>query len=345
MTPVKTRGNRPLRSGSINAAPLIVVAAVLAGVAIAVVVAVRAAGPGSNQPAADETVPGGSPAANPLRSAQESSGTSPDKRTTGEAHADRSPAAPASGGKASAELPPPAAAGKHPLDPAVAMAQKVLDYLRKHVKDYTCIIVKQERLDGKLSDQEFMAAKIRQEPFSVYLKFLKPDADRGREVIYVAGANDGKLLVRDGSGLTRSFGMLSLDPTGPIAMQGNRYPILDLGLTHLTERLLEIAQQDRRYGEIEVHFFKDAKVNGRVCTLIEVVHPTQRRNFLFHKAQIYIDDELHVPIRYAAYMWPKQPGDDPPVDEVYTYLNLKLNVGLTDADFDPHNANYHFTGK
>ena len=221
----------------------------------------------------------------------------------------------------------------------------MLDNLQKHVKDYTCVIVKQERLDGKLGEPEFMAAKIRQDPFSVYLKFLKPDDERGREVIYVAGANDGKMLIREGSGLKRSLGILSLPPTGFLAMQGNRYPISDLGLTHLTQRLLEIAGQDRRYGEVEVHFFKDAKVNDRVCTLIEVVHPIERRSFLFHKAQVYIDDELNVPIRYAAYMWPKKPGEEPPLDECYTYLKLKLNVGLTDADFDSKNPSYHFTDK
>jgi hypothetical protein len=225
------------------------------------------------------------------------------------------------------------------------MAEKVLAHLQKDVKDYTCVIVKQERLDGNLGEPQFMAAKIRQQPFSVFLDFLKPDDIRGREVLYVAGANDGDLLVRNGSGWTRSLGMLKLPPTGPIAMHDNRYPITDLGLMPLTQRLLEIARRDRGFGEIEVHFFKNAKVNTRVCTLIEVVHPIERRTFLFHKAQIYIDDELNVPIRYAAYMWPKKSGDEPPLDEAYTYLNLKLNVGLTDADFDPHNPKYHFFDK
>ena len=136
------------------------------------------------------------------------------------------------------------------------------------------MIAKQSRVEGKLSPLEFMSAKIRRQPFSVYLKFLKPDDVRGREVIYVAGANGGKLLVRDGSGWTRSLGMLELNPTGPLVMRDQRYPISDLGLTHLTQRLLEIGGQDRRCGNLEVKYFEDAKVNGRTCsTLIEVIHP------------------------------------------------------------------------
>ncbi len=32
----------------------------------------------------------------------------------------------------------------------------------------------------------------------------------------------------------------------------------------------------------------------------------------------------------------------PELIEAYTYLNMKLNVGLTDADFDIHNPVYRF---
>ena len=65
-----------------------------------------------------------------------------------------------------------------------------------------------------------------------------------------------------------------------------------------------------------------------------VVHPTPRRNFRFHKAEVFIDNELQVPIRYAAYLWPEQPGAPAPLEEAYTYLNLKVNNGFTDLDFD-----------
>ena len=238
-----------------------------------------------------------------------------------------------------------AAAGQHPLDACLAVADKVLAHLKKDVKDYTCVIVKQERIDGQLNPPEYMACKIRQQPLGVYMKFLKPDDVKDREVLYVNGANDGKLLAREGSGFKRVFGMVALPPTGPLAMAGQRYPITELGMTRLTEKLIEVGQRDRKYSEVEVHFYTNAKVNERVCTLIEVVHPTPRRNFLFHIARIYIDDELKVPIRYAAYLWPDQPGGEPKLDECYTYLRLKLNVGLTDTDFDYKNPSYHFVGK
>ncbi len=53
----------------------------------------------------------------------------------------------------------------------------------------------------------------------------------------------------------------------------------------------------------------------------------------FHKASLYVDDKLHVPIRLVVYDWPASDGKKPSLMEEYTYVNLKLNVGLSDADF------------
>jgi hypothetical protein len=49
-----------------------------------------------------------------------------------------------------------------------------------------------------------------------------------------------------------------------------------------------------------------------------------------------------VPIRYAAWTWPEKAGEEPPLLEEYTYVDMKLNVGLTDKDFDPDNSAYNF---
>ena len=54
---------------------------------------------------------------------------------------------------------------------------------------------------------------------------------------------------------------------------------------------------------------------------------------------------FNIPIRYIAYDWPAVEGDQLKVIEEYNYLNLKMNVGLTDADFDPNNPEYNFYSK
>ena len=172
--------------------------------------------------------------------------------------------------------------------------------------------------------------------------FLGPKEIKGRECVYVEGQNDGKLVGHEGGVKGKLLGTHDLDPTGFIAMRGQRYPITEIGVRNLTTKLLEVAKADSHFGECEVKFFKDAKVNGRNCTGIQVTHPVRRDNFRFHIAQVFIDNELQVPIRYAAYDWPSAAGQAPQLIEEYTYLNMKLNQGLTDLDFDRANKDYGF---
>jgi hypothetical protein len=213
------------------------------------------------------------------------------------------------------------------------------------MKDYSCTVVKRERIDGKLKDHEYMFAKVRHEPFSVYLYFLAPDDVKGQEVIWVEGQNDGNMLAHAGSGVRAMVGMVSLKPNGVLAMQGNRYAVTEIGVENLAKRLVEVAEHDKQFGECDVNFFPNAKVNGRVCTCVQVVHPVPRRNFRFHLARVFIDDEYLIPVRYEAYDWPQEAGGQPVLMEEYTYMNVKINNGFTDADFDPKNAAYKFGAK
>ncbi len=238
----------------------------------------------------------------------------------------------------------------HPLDPALRIAYDGLENIDKNIHDYTATLVKRERVNGTLTGQEFLAVKIRNrkvaagrvtQPLSVYMKFLKPDAKAGREVIWVEGRNNGKLVAHEVPGF-RNIISVNLAPDSYLAMLGNRYPITDAGIQNLVYKLIKKGERDRKYPECEVKFYKGAKINDRTCTLLQVMHPVKRDHFDFYIAQIFIDDQLQVPIRYAAYEWPKTPGGKPVLLEEYTYMNIKLNVGLTDADFDKNNKAYKF---
>lgn len=251
-------------------------------------------------------------------------------------------------GEATAPAEPPLALseqfvpapGEHPLMPAVRWAKTGMEELAK-IEDYSCTFVKRERIGGELGENEFMFVKVRHEPFSIYMYFLGPARLKGREVMYVAGRNEGKLLAH-GTGAEKLFGTMRLEPTSMLAMRGNRYPIAEFGLKRLTQRLLEVGEHDTQFGECDVKFLPGAKINGRDCTCIQVVHPVPRREFIFHQARIFVDTERNLPIRYEAYDWPRDRGDPPALTEEYTYLNLKLNNGYTDADFDTRNPNYQF---
>jgi len=272
-----------------------------------------------------------------LAATPENPGSSPARRPAYQV-AERSEAAQAA--SAAPQLAP-GASGEHPLMPTLRWAYSGMGNLEK-IQDYSATVAKRERIGGKVGDYEYLFVKLRHRPFSVYMYFVGPPALKGQETIFVEGQNDNKMFAH-GVGIKNTmFGTVSLKTDGPIAMQNQRYPITELGILNLTRRLVEVGEQDIKYGECDVKFYEGAKINNRVCTCIEVVHPVPRRNFRYHLARIFVDKELNLPIRYESYDWPKEKGGAPELLEEYTYLNLKLNNGFTDADFDIKNPNYKF---
>jgi outer membrane lipoprotein-sorting protein len=127
-------------------------------------------------------------------------------------------------------------------------------------------------------------------------------------------------------------------------MQGQKYPITNLGIKNLTAQLLEDLKSEVKTpaANNKVQFFKNAKVDGRPATGITITHPERRKEHGFYQARIFIDSELGIPVRIEGYEWPAKTGGKPPLSEEYTYRNLKVNKGLSDFDFSPQNPKYAF---
>ncbi len=237
-----------------------------------------------------------------------------------------------------------------PLREILTQAATSLEFCRRDVRDYTCTLVSQERVNGQLGRPRCCRAKVRHERglgnetesrISIYLNFQSPESMNGREVLLVGGKNDGKMLVRKGGSHLASLTAL-IEPTSPIAMRGNRYSIREFGIQRLIERVIEFGEQQSTDGDCQVKVVTDVEIDGRSCTEYEVIHPVQQDGLPFHIAQIYVDREYQLPIAFEAYDFPTDGGDQPVLMERYLYRDLKLNVGLTDADFDRENAEYHF---
>jgi len=240
----------------------------------------------------------------------------------------------------------PGAQGRHPLVPIIQQAEVAYRDVQRNVRDYSCIMVRRERVDGRLGNHEFIYAKVRNRrvhngdlevPFSVYMKFLKPRAVAGREVLYVEGQYDGEMFVRNG-GMRFAFVTTRLDPNSDLAMHENRYPITEFGIDNLLLRLVQRARDQRKYG-CDVQYLEDAKINGRPATGIVIKNQAADSDSDFYEARVFVDNELNLPIHYEAYAPPVKEGQ-PRLLEQYTYTKLQLNVGYTDADFDPNNPDY-----
>lgn len=231
------------------------------------------------------------------------------------------------------------------------MAMAARAHMAEKLDDYTAKFVKQERGDdGVLGEESVIQMKVQTRlrgdtedaPMRVYLDFQAPAAMKGREVIWAQDLYDGKMVVHE-VGMLLGLKRIWLDPNGMIAMQGQRYPISQIGMVRLVEKLIERGERDRDNPDIEVILTEDYEFNGRSTELIQIRRgkPTEEEED-FSLAEIVIDKERQLVLLYRSFGWPENNEDSPPMIESYSYQDVEMNVGLTVEDFSPDNPAYSF---
>ncbi len=213
----------------------------------------------------------------------------------------------------------------------IKVAEDVNSHINSTVNDYTGLLVKREMVDGKDTGYQYLEFKYRENPRAVYLKFLKPASLQNREVLY----NGGEDLVVKRGGRTNASMTLYISIESPLATDGNRYTIKDMGLKVLSERLLEVIKIEVAIPDTTIKVYDEAKVDGRTVRFYRMVHDTKHAGVKCSMAEIAVDKELNIPIYYRAL-------EGKVVLEEYSFRKIKLNVGLTDEDFNEQNKEYGF---
>jgi hypothetical protein len=223
------------------------------------------------------------------------------------------------------------------LAPALDEPMRLLQDARQsyqNVRDYTCTLVKRERLQGQLEPEQVLTMKCRQQPFSVYLRWHEPRNLAGQEACYVAGRHNGMMRVHS-AGLLGAVGFVSLDPRDPRAQKNSRHSITEAGFGNLIESCARAWEADRRLGKTQVRV-AEYEFAKRRCTRVELTRADSAGGQLpVYRTVLYLDKETRLPVRVEAYDWPRKGGSpDGELIEVYSYVDLRFNVGLTDNDFN-----------
>ena len=226
---------------------------------------------------------------------------------------------------------------EHPLTPAIRHAKTSVELVSK-MPSYECTFTKKEVV-GKQVIAQTMQMKVRHEPFSIYMHFDEPHA--GREVIFVAGKNNNNLLVHE-AGFASLVGTLELAPDSTQVMAENRYPITNAGIERLLTAIIEQWEAETKFGETEVKYFEDAKVQDMKCRVIESSHPQPRKQFKFQMTRLWIDEKSGLPVRVQQFGFPTKKDAKAPLIEDYTFSHIKAEVRLTDRDFDTKNPSYNY---
>jgi len=234
---------------------------------------------------------------------------------------------------------PAQAAPAQVANPKLANMLKQLESCREavsKVQDYTATFHRVERLNDGRRVEQVVDLKQRMKPFSVYMNFRGGSAD-GQQVIYSEGWNNNQLRVKP-TGLASLIGAVSVDPKGQTAMKDSRHPVTEIGFSGLLDGVLKMWKDDLQYPDLEVGFYKDAKISPndpKSYYAFRTYHPQQRRVPRFQETRLYIDKQTLLPVHLENRAFPQQPGGKQILIERYTYSNIKLNVGLTQTAFLP----------
>ena len=211
------------------------------------------------------------------------------------------------------------------------------------VPDYTASMFKQERIGGILGDGQTIDLKIRHEPLSIYMKWLS--GDRGRQLIYVDGLNDGNLLVQPGGIKGRLTGVLSLEPSSALAMAESRYPIMKVGILELANTILEYQHADLERGHgFRCELRDDQSFEDRPCYLFVCEYDSPEMNETYRKSVIFVDKEISMPVCVKNFTWVRDANpetiDEESLVEFYAYTDVRIGQNLNAGDFDQHNRDY-----
>ena len=244
-------------------------------------------------------------------------------------------------------------------------------------KDYTGRLLRQERfLDGM--KKQFNAFKFKK-PFSVYLRFIDPF--QGREVIYVHGWNDNELKVHKGSfpditvsldpqGSTamkrshhpitqfgfastlkmaaknmrlarkRGEGEIKVSDGGAIKGQPvwkieARFPRRGHHVTAKDdETLWDISKRTGQ--DMYLLLYCNRKLDYDEPDDVDEGDRVFIPRYYGGQTEFHVDKETSIPVRVIIRDWQGR------LYEQYDYSDIKLNVGLTNKDFDPDNKAYDF---
>lgn len=206
--------------------------------------------------------------------------------------------------------------------------QAALKNHQRFIRDYRCLFVKQELIKGKLTKEQHIRVKFCEEPFSVFMKWVK-NPGRVDRVLYVKGRHDNNLLAKPAGLLGKLVRTHVKRPVnGPDAAKVSRRTLDQFGFANALKLMIDTNIAAAKVGELNLKFKKQSKLNGRRTFVFERILPNKRK-YPEQRLLVHIDQQWMVPTGiYAFDAKGRLLGK-------YEYRNVELNVGLGWKEFTP----------
>ena len=228
---------------------------------------------------------------------------------------------------------------------ATADTEAVIDGLLSRMEsaaaslvDATFLLHREEWKDGRMLPAQDIEVKYRRGPESLYFHWVG-DVHKGREVIWERNRNDGQLLVNAGALVPN----LTLDPLGSVAMRDSRNPVWMAELTRIADMVLAGARLLKSRDDLTAEYTDlgsvDALGTPSRCYKAKLPYEANPAVLYAPEIRLCLDTQTWLPSRFTA--WMNEDGAYRQVED-YAFRQQRINVGLTDADFDADNPSYGF---
>jgi hypothetical protein len=189
------------------------------------------------------------------------------------------------------KLPDQAKMAKLAEQDPVAFLKWCLVRYQREAHAYEGVMIKHERINGKLHPAETIDFWFREEPYSVVMKW-RHGARQAAAAMYVANENNGKVLVLP-SILKWSGKLVERDPDGKDARANGRYTMKEFSIRQGAERTLKAWEAAKEKGTLKVEFAgiqPIEELNNRKCfKLTRTCDPPEEEGAVY--VEVLVDAE------------------------------------------------------
>jgi hypothetical protein len=213
--------------------------------------------------------------------------------------------------------------------------RRALAWYTQNVREYRCVLKKQEMLDGGLSKVQEIQVLYTEDPHRVYMKWRKnaPIIQRALIADCPELRNDkGEQLVWvEPSGVLAAIGPLKRELDSPQSTSFSRVPMIEFGFRCTLEKYNRINDAAAERGELDLRFLGEGEVDGRKTWIVTRVTPCYGPGtpYFDRKVIAHFDQEWLLPIAVYCYA----DTEEKELLGMYIFTNIDLKPNFSENDF------------
>lgn len=211
------------------------------------------------------------------------------------------------------------------LEDPLALLRLAQKNYQNFVRDYVCMFLKQERINGHMKKEERIRVCFKEAPFSVLMSWQDPKGIV-EKVLYVAKDNNTTMLIRPAGLAGMLVRTVRKDVYDPKLKTTCLRTPNQFGFGQALARIIRAYEVAKEQGVLSTQYLGLKKVDGRDCLVLASNLPALNGQPAY-RLVTFLDKDYLLPTRIESY---DKVGTR---FSVYTYLDVRFNLGLTDELF------------